>query len=231
MPVSRDYNKITFTKRNDNYCPHKFSHDLGLEYVDWEVNTLFIGTFNPGCCKNNKANWFYGRTDKNMFWDTLGLFYENNAVLGQNGNIDLWKAFCKRNKIAVTDLIESIDEVDMSSEEDQKNLCKNFSDKKLELYLNTGQYSSNYVENLILNSPKLSNLKCVYLTRATTDHPWNQLWNPINTVCLERGINVQRLLTPGGFNYFQFNQVNFPRISENLLQLWCNNYHLTDCQE
>ena len=52
-------------------CPHKFHKDLQLDYVDWEVNTLFFGTFNPGCCKeeDNEANWFYGRTKNNSFPD------------------------------------------------------------------------------------------------------------------------------------------------------------------
>lgn len=229
MPVSSNFSRDTFFQNSNDSCHHKFIHDLKLEYVGWEVNTLFIGTFNPGCCKKNEAEWFYGRTGKNMFWDTIGLFYENNPLLGQNGDIEKWKAFCKRNKIAVTDLIQSIDGVDMQFEGDQKKLCQNFSDSKLELYINTGQYSSNYVEDLIQNSPKLSKLKCVYLTRATTNNPWNQLWSPINTACVGKGIYVQKLLTPGGFNYFQFNNV-FQRTPPNLCQLWVNNYHLNDCK-
>lgn len=28
-------------------CNHKFENDLQLQYVDWDVKTLFIGTFIP----------------------------------------------------------------------------------------------------------------------------------------------------------------------------------------
>jgi hypothetical protein len=49
-------------------CDHRFKTDLMIEYADWDVHTLFIGTFNP-CweSKNNYANWFYGRTSNNGF--------------------------------------------------------------------------------------------------------------------------------------------------------------------
>lgn len=28
-------------------CNHKCIKDLQLEYVDWEVKSVFVGTFNP----------------------------------------------------------------------------------------------------------------------------------------------------------------------------------------
>jgi hypothetical protein len=203
-------------------CPHKFIKDLHLEYVNWEVNTLFIGTFNPGCCANedNEAEWFYGRTQKNMFWDTLGYIYENNAALGQNGNPELWKAFCKRNKLAVTDLISVINDVNLNGAE-YADLCIGFSDRKLEPYILNGKAVSAEIENLIINSPKLKNLKCVYLTRATTNRAWNITWRPIQQVCRAKNIHVAKLTTPGGVNYFQFN-ANFLRTPENLAALWVN---------
>ncbi len=203
-------------------CTHKFINDLQLDYVDWEVNTLFIGTFNPGCCaeEDNEAEWFYGRTQNNMFWDTLGFFYENKPLLGQQGNPELWLAFCKRNKLAVTDLISEIKAVNMKSD-DYDNLCKGFSDKKLETYILNDQAISTEIENLINNSPKLKNLKFVYLTRTTTNGAWNILWRPIQQICRVKKIHVVKLTTPGGFNYFQFN-ANFPRTPENLATLWVN---------
>lgn len=216
-------------EKNRKVCLHKFYNDLKLEYVNWEVRTLFIGTFNPICCPNNQAEWFYGRTINNMFWDTIGLFYENNDQLGQNGDPFEWKEFCKRNKLAVTDLIFSIEMFDFKDQTELDNLC-DFSDKKLENYLHNGHFQSNFVEVLIENSPKLKSLKCVYLTRSTVNYPWNLLWNPISHACQERGINYSKLLTPGGYNYFQFNQNDFPRTPQNLLHLWQENYGLNDCR-
>jgi len=204
-------------------CLHKFQRNLQLDYVDWEVNTLFIGTFNPGCCKKeeNEAAWFYGRTQNNMFWDTLGCIYENNPLLGQQGTPELWLAFCKRNKLAVTDLISKINAVNMKSD-DYDNLCKGFSDARLEPYILNGQAVSTEIENLVNNSPKLKDLKCVYLTRRTTNVAWNILFNPIHQICNQKGIHIARLTTPGGNGRFQFN-TNFLRTPENLATLWINN--------
>lgn len=71
-------------------CKHKFHEHLDLSYVDYPVRHLFAGTFNPGCCqeRDNSAQWFYGRTQKNMLWDTLGFILENNPNLGKDGNPD-----------------------------------------------------------------------------------------------------------------------------------------------
>lgn len=203
-------------------CPHKFIYDLQLGYVEWEVNTLFIGTFNPGCCANedNEAEWFYGRTQNNMFWDTLGYIYENNPLLGQQGNHELWIAFCRKHKLAVTDLISKINDFDLNGNE-YSDLCIGFSDAKLEPYILNGQVVSAEIENLINNSLKLKNLKCVYLTRATTNRVWNILWRPIQQVCRTKNIHVEKLTTPGGNGRFQFN-ANFLRTPENLATLWVN---------
>lgn len=205
-------------------CKHKFQDHLKLDYVNWDVKTLFIGTFNPGCCEKeeNSAGWFYGRTDRNMFWNTLGYIYANNPKLGNEKNPELWMSFCKENKIAVTDLIYEVNELDLSNGEDKKNLCSGFSDKKLENYILQNQVTSSKVEDLINNSPKLKKLEFVYLTRRGTDNPWNSLWNPIKNACDKREVHTSTLTTPGGFNYFQFND-DFPRTPENLANIWYKN--------
>ena len=201
-----------------NNCYHKFHKDLHLDYVTWNVKTLFIGTFNPGCCKDaNSAEWFYGRTERNMFWNTLGYIYEQNPLLGTEGHPEEWKAFCERHQLAVTDLIKAIKKVKVEDIKD--TLCKNFSDKKLEPFILDGSIISSEIETLISNSEKLKHLKCVYLTRATTNRAWNILWRPIRRVCNAKKIHMVKLTTPGGFNYFQFNE-NFPRTPENLAELW-----------
>jgi hypothetical protein len=199
-------------------CYQKFKKDLHLDYVTWNVKTLFIGTFNPGCCKDkNSAEWFYGRTDRNMFWNTLGYIYEQNPLLGTEGNPEAWQAFCKRNELAVTDLITGVKKVPVEEIED--TLCKNFSDKKLEPFILNNAIISTEIENLIANSEKLKNLKCVYLTRSTTNIAWNILWRPVERKCGSKKIHVAKLTTPGGFNYFQFNE-NFLRTPVNLADLW-----------
>jgi hypothetical protein len=110
-------------------CKHKFYEELKLEYVNWEVKTLFIGTFNPGCCNENDnvAQWFYGRTQNNMFWDTLGYIYANNPLLGSQGDEKKWKLFCKEFNIAVTDLIFEITDFDLNNSSEYKDLCNEFT--------------------------------------------------------------------------------------------------------
>lgn len=199
---------------------HKFQQDLNLDYVNWTVETLFIGTFNPDCIESkNDAKWFYGRTNLNMFWDTLGYIYENNPNLGAFGNPNQWIQFCENHKIAVTDLISEIHSLDLENGVDYNNICVGFSDKKLEQYINKKQIISVKIEELILNSNKLKHLKNVYLTRKGINSPWNKLWNPISKVCKVKNLNVKTLVTPGGFNYFQFNDL-FSRTPENLAKLW-----------
>ena len=75
-------------KNMNNTCEHEFIEELDFKNVTWEIRTLFVGTFNPGCCKaeENSATWFYGRTQLNMFWNTVGFLYENNPTLGSDGN-------------------------------------------------------------------------------------------------------------------------------------------------
>ncbi|WP_417559202.1 hypothetical protein [Mesoflavibacter zeaxanthinifaciens] len=218
-------------KNNNTSCRHKFYRDLKLEYVDWEVETLFIGTFNPGCCKKNEnsAEWFYGRTQNNMFWNTLGFIYSRNPTLGDNGNAEIWMSFCKKHKIAVTDLIYEVENLDLINGTDQEDLCKGFSDSKLENFIRQEKTVSNEVEILIQNSQKLQKLKCVYLTRRGTNRPWNILWNPIKLVCRNRKIYTAPLTTPGGYNYFQFNN-DFPRTPENLSDIWINRNGMRICQ-
>jgi len=57
-------------------CDHKFIEDLTIQYADWTVRTLFVGTFNPGWTEcNNAAQWFYGRK-RNEFWCILPKIHE-----------------------------------------------------------------------------------------------------------------------------------------------------------
>lgn len=213
-------------------CIHKFHGDLKLEYVDWEVETLFIGTYNPGCCSKieNSAKWFYGRTQNNMFWNTLGFLYANNPTLGDNGNREIWVSFCKKYKIAVTDLIHEIIKLDLKKGTDKQDLCKGFSDSKLENYIKQEQIVSNYVEIIIRDNPQLKKLKCAYLTRRGTNKPWNDLWNPIKQICRKNKIYTATLTTPGGYNYFQFNNEEFQRTPENLADIWTNRNGLKICK-
>ncbi len=116
-------------------CNHKFSNDLLIDYVDWEVHTLFIGTFNP-CWQscNNNASWFYGRTSRNEFWCILPKIHENISLI--NGNRTIWLEFCRRNSLAITDILASLNDADEDDIEHKKSIC-NFKDDELNQFENT----------------------------------------------------------------------------------------------
>jgi len=52
-------------------CNHKFKKYLKLEKLDFIPETLIVGTFNPAWPAGNYAEWFYGRTSNNYFWEVL----------------------------------------------------------------------------------------------------------------------------------------------------------------
>lgn len=82
-------------------CNHKFIDYLNLDRIDFEPNVLMIGTFNPEWPEDNYAEWFYGRTNNNYFWETLPRIFQESSL--RNENHLEWKNFCFRNQIAITD--------------------------------------------------------------------------------------------------------------------------------
>jgi hypothetical protein len=90
-------------------CEHKFINDLQLQYVNWKPKTLFIGTFNPEWleCENNSAQWFYGRTQRNEFWNILPTTFGQPSLL--EANRLAWINFCREKEIAITDILSSIE--------------------------------------------------------------------------------------------------------------------------
>lgn len=97
-------------------CKHKFYNDLN-PILDFEPETLIVGTFNPEFPSTNKAEWFYGRI-KNNFWYVLPKVYGDESLRGKSPKE--WKQFCKKRKIIITDLIASIDDADRTNEEHRK---------------------------------------------------------------------------------------------------------------
>lgn len=173
-------------------CPHKFSNDLQLQYVDWEVKTLFIGTFNPGWieCPNNNANWFYGRTQRNDFWCILPTVHNQASLL--NGDRNSWIEFCRKNNIAITDILETLNNADPLIDEHRSIICK-FKDEELEQFDIT-------TNNIALILEQFRSIKQICITRQ---NPLPVFWeerfrgmfqfldnNP------QRGIQVRFLRSP-----------------------------------
>jgi hypothetical protein len=90
---------------------HKFKEWLTLpdNLVTWEVEKLIIGPFNADI-NTNEASWFYGNTNRNHLWQILPeLMREESLIRGSQSE---WIEFCKKHKIAFTDLVTNFPNAD-----------------------------------------------------------------------------------------------------------------------
>lgn len=172
-------------------CKHKFLKDLSIDYATWEVKTLFIGTFNPewNSCGNNYSNWFYGRTGNNEFWCILPKIHENYSLI--NGNRWSWIDFCERNKIAITDILTSLDNAVEDNLTHQQVIC-GFKDDELSNFENT----TTGIIQILMKHPTI---KQICITRQDLPEFWQQAFKEtfdwINDHP-ERNISVKFLRSP-----------------------------------
>ena len=172
-------------------CNHKFINDLELQYVDWEVRTLFIGTFNPGwkACENNYAVWFYGRTGNNEFWCILPNIHEQISLL--NGDRIAWINFCKRNHLAITDVLKIIEDADEQNPAHRNSICK-FKDDDLANFTVTPTDIPAILERHI-------SIRQICITRQTLPHFWAECFIPTFTWIEnnpQREIEIRYLRSP-----------------------------------
>lgn len=179
-------------------CEHKFKKYLTLNKLDFEPTTLIVGTFNPKI-EGNKAEWFYGRFDNN-FWDVLPRIYNKNSMRCSTPKD--WKVFCKEHHIAITDLIESIEDADMNNEIHRAKL-KTYSDKSI---------STSFQDHSFVDIVKLLELhptiKHIYLTRGIGETFWKRAWRPIQNYARINNLDVVNLITPSGYAFYQQGKYN-----------------------
>ncbi|WP_411726830.1 hypothetical protein [Methyloglobulus sp.] len=199
-------------------CVHKFASNLNLERIDFKPTTLIVGTFNPGWDNlGNYAQWFYGRTNNNYFWDVLPRLHENsNLRLAPHKE---WKAFCSRHKIALTDLIYSIDDADSDNQEHINHL-KNYRDDAIARHF--CQFTEVNLPAILVNHPSIAH---VYLTRQLSGDFWQQKWLPVIRYCNETGKRVEPLLTPSGSARFQMTKGVDMTLRDFIFKHWQNSWH------
>jgi hypothetical protein len=173
-------------------CVHKFINDLQLQYVDWKPKTLFIGTFNPGWseCQNNNANWFYGRTQRNEFWCILPTIHGHLSLLG--GDRVIWIDFCRKNGIAVTDILEEIVDANPMDNEHRQIICK-FKDDALEDF----EVRINDIPRILENHKSIKQI-CITRQQPLPDF-WDDCFIPLFQYLDEnpqRQIEVKYLRSP-----------------------------------
>ena len=190
-------------------CNHKFQEDLNLERLDFEPTTLIVGTFNPEWPKENKAQWFYGRTHdqngnrNNSFWDVLPRLYGEPSLLNA-GPVE-WKKFCNRHKVALTDLIDGIEDANQAQ---HIAAMGGYADSIIAGRFH--QHTFTDIAGLLKSHPTIKN---VYLTRGEEQF-WSNLWAPVALYAGQHGLHQEKLLTPSKnarFSMFKYNKRNPPQ--------------------
>jgi hypothetical protein len=198
-------------------CIHKFAKDLNLERIDFEPTTLIIGTFNPSWDNlGNYAQWFYGRTHNNYFWEVLPRLYGNINL--RQAHPKEWKAFCSYHKIALTDLLYSIDDAESLNPAHIEHL-KNYRDDAIVRYFQ--QFTEVNILSLLENHPSITH---VYLTRNVAGF-WQKKWLPITQYCQEHTKIAKTLLTPSGSARFQMQKSGDNSLSDFIFKQWQKNWH------
>jgi hypothetical protein len=204
-------------------CNHKFQQHLNLERIDFKPNTLIVGTFNPAWPAWNEAQWFYGRTNNNNFWDVLPRLYDEESLI--NAQPEDWRSFCHEKKIAITDLISCITDA-QENDQDHAEMLGSYSD--MAIANNFLEFDFTNIVSILENHPTIRN---VYLTRGVGPTFWKRQWRPIKNYCEHNDLRATALLTPSGYAYYQqgrYNNQN-PNTQLNLqdfiLMKWSANWH------
>jgi len=205
-------------------CKHKFYNELSLAHLDFEPQTLIVGTFSPEWPADNTAEWFYGRTGESLFWDVLPRVYGSASLL--DAGVSEWRQFCKEHKIAFTDLIAEIEDADPESRKHQKMLG-GFSDKAIMHNFDDFDFT-----NIVALLRSHSAIKNIYLTRGITEAFWRHLWSPVMRYCNEHGLHERILLTPdesATYQYEAYNAANagnpLPSFTDYLVMRWKEVWH------
>jgi hypothetical protein len=200
-------------------CLHKFQEDLNLTRINFEPTTLIVGTFNPSWPEGNKAEWYYGRFDNN-FWDVLPRLYSEESL--RCATPAIWKSFCERHKIAITDLISCIEDAEPENEL-HKSQLRTFSDKAIAEKFT--RHTPVGIVELLRSNPTIKN---IYLTRGISETFWKNHWKPVELYASQNSLHERKLLTPSGYAFYQqakYNKQN-PAATLNL-----EDYILKDWQE
>lgn len=117
---------------------------------NWEVNYLFVGTFNP--IGGHPVNYFYGR-ESNYLWKVLSQIFDDNLSPFSCDNLDVFFDKLKYHKIGCVDMIKSVE----FDEEfvDVKDIVGNgYSDSKIINKKVIRKYNTETIINFMENNPK-----------------------------------------------------------------------------
>jgi hypothetical protein len=177
-------------------CLHRF---LGLHiknslFPDWEIDHLFIGTFNPEWDRPKALNaeYFYGRSA--YFWDAISIIFEDQPFQWIENNKENMIAFCKRNKIGFTDLISIVEDADIQNETHKARIFT-VLDSDLEEF-GSINWNTNKIINY-LNSERPSNIYFTLLS-GNKQSIFSKEIVTLELAAQELGITAKRLHSPTG---------------------------------
>jgi len=143
-----------------------------------------------------------------------------------NGTPEEWKAFCKKHKIALTDLIRIIDDANEDNLEHHQ-LLRGYADNVIANDFNV--YTFTDIVGLLQNHPKIEN---VYLTRGTGETFWRRLWRPVVQYSNHHNKYERKLLTPSRYAFYQHGRHNnqypndiIPLLNDFIFIKWENEWH------
>lgn len=172
-------------------CPHRFQNDL---YPNWEIDYLFVGTFNPAWDRpnGNNADWFYGRYT-NDFWYIMPQVFGFDNMMHLRNDREALVTWCRANRVGITDLFQCIEDANAQNPQ-HLNLINGVLDDALEEFENITRTN---ITRLIRQIPSL---KGVYLTRYCNNLNLGgeilNAWQTVAKECLKLGIPSECLVTP-----------------------------------
>ena len=199
-------------------CYHRFYglHNPNDLFPNWEFHTLFIGTFNPlwTFAKGQNADYFYGRTGRNYFWDVLPEVYgfEKSRKNGKES----WIKFLSQNKIGITDLLLNIRDAEENNLIHYQYL-RTKSDINIARFNNLEWNTDNIIKLILQNK-----IKTVLITNLTSPEKFENEILRIKNASNEKHITFKRLVTPSFMCRFYFKKRNGLSLYECLLNEWKN---------
>lgn len=127
----------------------KINHQIKQIKPNWDINYLFIGTFNPEGGKS--VPYYYGR-EKNNFWKLISILFEEEINVNDPGFFEI----LKKHKIACIDIINSIEKNDGTqfNELEKEQICgRGYSDSVIISNKFIRNYNTELI-NEIINSNK-----------------------------------------------------------------------------
>ncbi|MBK7764112.1 MAG: hypothetical protein IPI46_12340 [Bacteroidetes bacterium] len=180
---------------------HQF-HNTNKFYPTWEVDYIFLGTFNPVC--GEQLDYYY-RRKSNGFWNILKAYFDPNNEYNILTYIEL-ESFVKAKKIGCIDVIKKVTFPD----DMRDKICgKGYSDQTLFTVTNfKREYTFEEIKEFLIKRK----VEKVFSTWGKRDSP-SEFLNEVNnfvTFCDENSICFTPLPSPSGRCY---RGVNIPIIT------------------